>query len=247
MTSRPCPACGCACGWSGVSARRAWSCWRALLVPWSWVPGGHIAARPSRARCSPLRSCGGPRPTPPCSATSGWASLAVSLVRGPRAGLTALGSVAGRPAPRAVVGAGRCSARSRAGARASWSPCRSTCASRHNALDYGLTEQSLGGWLRDQGVSLLVTWVFAGGDRSWSCSARRGARRGGGRSGPGSAARVLTVLGSLVYPVVVEPLFNPFTSLPTVRCAPRSWRWPRRRGCRSTTCWWPTRHAVRRP
>jgi STE24 endopeptidase len=84
---------------------------------------------------------------------------------------------------------------------------------RGNRLDYGLTRQSLGGWLRDQGMSLLVGWVLAGvlvllviG------TARRSPRRWPVWTALGGA--VLTVLGSFVYPVVVEPLFNTFEPLP---------------------------------
>ena len=84
---------------------------------------------------------------------------------------------------------------------------------RSNAVEYGLTNQSLSGWLRDQGVSLLVSWVFAGvlvllviG------TARRSPRRW--PLWTALAGVVLTLVGSWVYPVLVEPLFNHFTSLP---------------------------------
>ena len=41
------------------------------------------------------------------------------------------------------------------------------------------------------------------------------------------AGALLTVLGSWVYPLAVEPLFNQFTPLPRRRrCARGSWRWP---------------------
>ncbi len=84
---------------------------------------------------------------------------------------------------------------------------------RANALDAGLTTQSLGGWLRDQAFSLLVGGAFAAvlvllvvG------TARRSPRRWPVYTALGGA--VLTVLGSWSYPLVVEPLFNRFASLP---------------------------------
>ena len=86
-------------------------------------------------------------------------------------------------------------------------------AMRSNALDYGLTRQSLGGWLRDQGTSLLVSWVFAGVMVLLVLgTARRSPRRW--PLWAGLAGALLTVLGSWVYPLAVEPLFNEFTPLP---------------------------------
>ena len=120
-------------------------------------------------------------------------------------------------------------------------------AMRSNALDYGLTRQSLGGWLRDQGTSLLVSWVFAGVMVLLVLgTARRSPRRW--PLWAGLAGALLTVLGSWVYPLAVEPLFNEFTPLPhgelrtdiiaLAREGDRS---------RSPRCWWPTRPVVRRP
>ena len=83
---------------------------------------------------------------------------------------------------------------------------------RRNALEYGLTRQSLAGWVRDQGVSLLVAWVFT----SVLVILVLGTARRSPRRWPlwtALAGAVLTVLGSWVYPVVVEPLFNQFTPL----------------------------------
>ena len=119
---------------------------------------------------------------------------------------------------------------------------------RSNALEYGLTNQSLGGWLRDWVISLLVSLGVRRRSRCWSCWSPPAARRDGGRCGPALAGAVLTVLGSWVYPVVVEPLFNHFTSLPQGELRTEILALARRRRrCRSPTCWWPTRRVVRRP
>lgn len=83
---------------------------------------------------------------------------------------------------------------------------------RHRALEFGLTDQSLAGWLRDQGLSLLVSWVFAGVTVLLVIgTARRSPRRW--PLWTGVAGALLTVAGSWVYPVAVEPLFNHFTPL----------------------------------
>ena len=86
-------------------------------------------------------------------------------------------------------------------------------AMRSNALDYGLTEQSLGGWLRDQGTSLLVSWVFAGVMVLLVLgTARRSPRRW--PLWAGLAGALLTCWGPGSTRSLVEPLFNEFTPLP---------------------------------
>ena len=84
---------------------------------------------------------------------------------------------------------------------------------RNVLLDYGLTNQPLRGWLRDAGVSFGLGWlvsalvllVLIGSARRWE------------RAWPVVAGTVLAGLvmaASFVYPVLVEPLFNHFESLP---------------------------------
>lgn len=107
---------------------------------------------------------------------------------------------------------------------------------RAERLDRGLTRQSLTGWIRDQAVSLGVSWVITTiGLVLLIWLARRSPRWW--FAWAGAAAAALTFAISFVYPVVVEPLFNSFTSLPEGHCVPRSWRWPTRRACRSRTFW----------
>lgn len=84
---------------------------------------------------------------------------------------------------------------------------------QHEERTYGLSEQGWGPWLRDQGVSTLVTVVAT----ALAVLALLACTRRWRRSWPivaGVVLAVLVVLGSFVYPVLVEPLFNHFRSLP---------------------------------
>lgn len=182
----------------------------AVFVPWSWVPGGHLVpVRASEVFTQTQLDRGANYAA--SQRHLSWAGLAVSTVLALLLGLTRLGArlsrVARGPwwfrtllATLLVLVAGRLVT------------APFDLAIRANALDYGLTRQSLGGWLSDQGISLLVGWVFAGGAVLLVIgTARRSPRRW--PLWTALAGAVLTVLGSWVYPVVVEPLFNHFTSL----------------------------------
>jgi len=183
----------------------------ALLIPWSWVPGGKLVDVPAREVFSGehLRRA---ETYASMQRHLGWASLAVSLALALLLGLTSLGArLAGR-------------------VRGPWwlrallttlvllvlgelATLPFSLAVRGNALEYGLTSQSLGGWLRDQGTSLLVSWALSGAMVLLVVgTARRSPRRW--PLWTALAGAVLTVVGSWVYPVVVEPLFNHFTPLP---------------------------------
>lgn len=84
---------------------------------------------------------------------------------------------------------------------------------RQERLEYDLTRQSFGGWVRDLVTSLGVTWVamtlLVGlvvvlarrAPRTWFLWT-------------GVAACGLIFLLSFAYPLVVEPLFNKFSSMP---------------------------------
>jgi STE24 endopeptidase len=84
---------------------------------------------------------------------------------------------------------------------------------RHQQLEHGLTNQTLGPWLVDQlkslGVGVVVTslalLVLVGCARRWQTW------------WPAIAAglsAVLVVVGSFLYPVLVEPVFNEFEPMP---------------------------------
>lgn len=83
----------------------------------------------------------------------------------------------------------------------------------HRAVGYGLSTQGWTDWFADQGrgegVSVVVSWllvvVLIACARRWR------------RAWPvvaGGLLGALVMLGSFVYPVLVEPLFNQFTPLP---------------------------------
>jgi STE24 endopeptidase len=184
----------------------------ALLVPWSWVPGGHLVhvsagsvfTREQIARAVAYSSA---------QRHLGWASLAVSTLVALALGLTPAGAWLARRIRgpwwlRALLATLLLLV-------VSWLVVLPFALRiRHNDLRYGLTDQDLTGWLRDEGTSLLVSWVFVG----VMVLVVLGTARRSPRRWPlwtAVIAVVLTGLGSFVYPVVVEPLFNSFTPLPS--------------------------------
>lgn len=84
---------------------------------------------------------------------------------------------------------------------------------RERRLDYGLTNQALGAWL----VDLLRDIVVTGVPTAVGLVLLVGCARRWPRWWPavaGSVAAALVVLGSFVYPLVVEPVFNDFEPMP---------------------------------
>ncbi|MBO9520742.1 MAG: M48 family metallopeptidase [Nocardioidaceae bacterium] len=183
----------------------------AVLVPWHWLPGGHVEAAPAGRVFSADQIARGEHVSGLLRHT-GWANLAVGLVAGLLLGLTRAGSwlVRRLPGPwpaKVVLGT---LAVSVVGTLAvlplSWR-------SQHVEREYGLSRQGWGPWLQDQALSVLVTsaftavalvvvaWIARRAPRTWPAWAA-------------GAAVVLTFAGSFVYPVAVEPLFNDFTSMP---------------------------------
>lgn len=78
---------------------------------------------------------------------------------------------------------------------------------------YGLSDQSLGAWTIDQLTGLGVGGVFT----SLSMLVLVGSARRWERAWPAIAGTILAgsvLVGSFAYPVLVEPLFNDFSSLP---------------------------------
>lgn len=214
MSDEPAPSRGLSLALVGVSAL-ALVVLGLVFVPWAWVPGGHLVpVRPEEVFTTAQLS----RSEAYSSAQRhlGWARLVVALVVAMVLGLSPLGARLGRLLPGswggpwwlrallatlAVLLVGRLAT------------LPFDLALRRNALAYGLTRQPVGDWLRDRGVSLLVDWVFA----AILVLLVIGAARRSPRRWPlwtALAGAVLTMLGSWVYPVLVEPLFNQFQSLP---------------------------------
>lgn len=88
-----------------------------------------------------------------------------------------------------------------------------TLLARQNRLEFGLTTQSVSGFVRDLATNFAVTGlvtflalaILIGCARRW---------RGTWPAVAGVLLMTLTMAGSFVYPVLIEPLFNNFTSLP---------------------------------
>lgn len=181
-----------------------------LLVPWHWLPGGHVRAVPARQVFSAAEIAHGEHVSG-LLRHAAWGNLVVSLLVAALLGFTPFGSrvvgrLPGRWWAKVVLG---CLAVSLVGAVAalplSWSAQRVELAE-------GLSRQSWGGWLGDQGLGLLVGWVFA----SVGLLVVIGLARLAPRTWPlwaALAAASLAMVGSFVYPVVVEPLFNHFTPM----------------------------------
>ena len=182
------------------------------LVPWNWVPGGSLHPMSAQqlftsAEISRAEDFAGLR------RLLGWSSYGVSLLVALILGLTPLGarlvrrltrgarwwvSVAGGVFALIVVG------------RLATLPFALLL--RRQSVDYGLTNQGLAGWFADQGKGLVVSWV-ATTILVWVIvgAARRSPRYW--FAWAGAAAMVVTVVGSALYPVLVEPLFNKFTPM----------------------------------
>jgi STE24 endopeptidase len=192
----------------GTVAFVAVAAWR---IPWHPVPGGTPAPATAESVFTSAQIARANAYTDPARHLA-WASLAVSLVVTCVLGFTPLGArlvrrlrgwwwvrvllavlllaLVGRlvTLPFAIVG-------------------------HHRSLDYGLTHEGWSPWAVDQVKSLLLSAVISGlavvvlvgCARRWSAAWPAVA---------GAALGALVMLGSFVYPVLVEPAFNHFTSLP---------------------------------
>ncbi|MCZ4499601.1 MAG: Zn-dependent protease with chaperone function [Marmoricola sp.] len=183
----------------------------ALLVPWQWLPGQHVHAVPAASVFTEDQIAQHERISW-MFRRIGWASLAVGLVVALVLGLTRAGGrlVARVPGPwavKVVLGSG---AISLVGTVA---VLPLAARSQQIDRDNGLSLQGWGSWLSDQGIAFAVAWVFtAVGVLALMVVARKAPRTWPAWAATGAAA--LAMLGSFVYPVVVEPLFNNFTSMP---------------------------------
>ena len=182
----------------------------ALVVPWHWLPGGHVEAVPANRVFSPAEIAHGEHVSG-LLRHAAWGNLAISLLVAAGLGFTRLGSaLVGRlPGPwwsKVVLG---CFGVGVIGTVASlplaWS-------SQRVELSEGLSREAWGSWLGDRALELAVTWIFT----SIALVVVIGLARLAPRTWPlwaALAAASLAMAGSFVYPVAVEPLFNDFTSM----------------------------------
>ena len=142
----------------------------------------------------------------------GYTSLAISLLVASVLGFTRWGRrlMARLPGPWPIVVVVGTLVVLLCGRLATLSPALSLRAHVH---DYGLSNQPLGAWFVDRVTSLGVQTIAA----SAALLLLIGAAKRWPRAWPAVAAPALgalVMLGSFVYPVLVEPLFNDFSSLP---------------------------------
>jgi STE24 endopeptidase len=192
----------------GTVAFVAVAAWR---IPWHPVPGGTPAPAAPESVFTTAQIARANAYTDPARHLA-WASLGVSLVVTLVLGFTPLGS--------RLVGRLR-----------GWWWVRVLLAvfvlaligrlvtlpfaivDHHRALGYGLTTEGWRPWTVDQGKSLLLSTVFSG----LAVVVLVGCARVRPRAWPalaGSVLGALVMLGSFVYPVLVEPAFNHFSPLP---------------------------------
>ena len=192
----------------GAIAFVAIAAWR---IPWHPVPGGTPAPASASSVFDAAQIARANAYTDPARHLA-WASLAVSLAVTCVLGFTSLGArlaghlrgwwwvrvlvavllleLVGRlvTLPFAIIG-------------------------HHRSLEYGLTDEAWSPWAVDQVKSLLLSSVISG----LTVVVLVGCARRWTRAWPAVAGVVLgglVMLGSFVYPVLVEPAFNHFTSLP---------------------------------
>lgn len=182
----------------------------ALLVPWSPVPGGMPSPADPASVLMPEEIARGEEYARWARILS-WSSTAVSLLVACLLGFTSWGRrLVGRLPGWWWVRVLLAVALVEVIGRLVTLPF--AVAFRRRAIDYGLSDQPWSGFVRDlalnQGVNIVAVSVtlivVIGCARRWA------------RAWPAVAAGLLGALvlaGSFVYPVVVEPLFNSFSSL----------------------------------
>jgi STE24 endopeptidase len=181
------------------------------LVPWDPVPGGPVVPADPAAYFSATEIARGDDFARWARVWS-WSSLAVSLLVAcvlgfSRAGRSLVGRLPGPWWARVPLAVAAVEVIGRV------VTLPFAVALRRHVLDYGLSRQPWGGFAVDLAKSealdvvltSLTLLVLVGCARRWPRAWTVVA---------GGLLATLVVVGSLVYPVVVEPLFNSFTSLP---------------------------------
>ena len=185
----------------------------AVLVPWDWTPG--LALHPEQAD-----QVFGPAELQRAESHAAalrwlsWSSYGVSLVLALVLGLTSLGARLVR----------RVAGRLRWWLAVPWATFLLLLVGRlvtlpldllvrQRNLHDGLTDQGLAGWFTDWALSLAVSWVLLAALFLLVVGLARWSPRWW-FAWAGGVLVVLTFLVSMVYPLLVEPLFNDFHSLP---------------------------------
>jgi STE24 endopeptidase len=193
-----------------VVAGAAFAVVAALVVPWQWLPGGHVEAVPPSQIFTPQQIARGEHVSG-LLRHAAWGNLAVSLLVAAILGFTRLGSAIVARLPgwwwvKVALGALIVTAVGEvASLPLAWSAQRVELAE-------GLSHQSWAGWLSDRALSLGVTWTMT----AIALVVVVGLARLAPRTWPlwgALAAASLAMVGSFVYPVVVEPVFNHFTPM----------------------------------
>lgn len=183
----------------------------AVLVPWSWLPGQSVEAVEARTVFTAAQIERNEHVSWMLRLPS-WANLVIGLglsiwLGFTRSGGRLLSRLPGRWWLQVVLGAGVVTGLGVL--------VRIPLSIRVHtvARDEGLSSQDWGSWTVDELISFAVAWTFT----AVALVVVLGIARKAPRSWPAWAAGAAAALafgGSFVYPVVVEPLFNDFTSLP---------------------------------
>ncbi|MGN6132724.1 MAG: M48 family metalloprotease, partial [Nocardioidaceae bacterium] len=183
-----------------------------VLVPWDWVPGGDLTPMPVHRLFSPAEIARMEHHAA-MSRLYGWSGYFLGLVVAMVLGFSPLGARLLR----------------RLGGRAPWFlrvpigvlvllligeivSLPFAWLLRREDLRVGLTHQAWRGWATDQAKGFAVSFVVAVVLLLVMVGLSRRAPRWW-FAWAGGLALVLTLAGSYLYPVLVEPLFNDFTSM----------------------------------
>ncbi len=182
----------------------------AVLIPWQWLPGHRVHAVPADSVFSAAQISRAERFSWMVRQSS-WANLVLGLVVAALLGFTRTGSrlmarLVGPWWVRVVLGTALVTL---AGLVVQ---LPFSVRIQRTELAQGLSRQAWSGWVTDQLTGFLVTVVFT----TIALVAIMAVARAAPRSWPAwaaAAAAVLAFVGSFVYPVLVEPLSNHFTSM----------------------------------
>ena len=183
-----------------------------LTVPWDWVPGGHLVPRTAHSLFTPGEIARAERYSH-LQRVASWTSYGLSLLLLLALGLTPLGArLVRRVTPRrwwVAVPLGALIVL----LLEQLLELPFSVAEHRTDLQFGISRQAWAPWALDVTKGFAVSWVGT----ALALLVAVGLARRSPRwwfAWAGAAALVLTLVGSFVYPLVVEPLFNRFTPMP---------------------------------